>query len=496
LLKYIRYIILSASILFAVGIYFAYGMQQYGGIIKTYALIAFSLIYLSLLIGPFYDAFRNAPGRAILTRSRRAIGVSAFLFAMLHANFAFFGQLGGIKGLGYLPEGYVTPLLLGFIALCILTLMALTSFDFWVKRLGKGWKYIHRFIYLAGWLILYHAFTLGSDFAAPDGVVARLAILAVSFLLVLHALRLDTYLIRRKTASAQYGSLFVILTATIIAVAYSYLSVVGGPDGVSIHSQHTQLAKENQSAAALPGTTGDKTKRYNVQLNQRGNDIAFQVTDAANGNPVTLFSTIFGKPVHLIVVSADLAYFEHLHPDVKGNTFTATIPFPATGAYRLYLDFQPIGAIEQQFAFLVSSTGSGNLPPLKPVSYETTKVFGDYEVVLEKPAILSAKQLSVGGQQLTFTVRDAANKQPVTTLQPYLASFGHLVMIRQGGYEYIHVHPADPTTPAVGSTGGPSVSFLPLGIYGQIKPGVYRVFAQFNPDGQLFTADFWVEVKE
>ena len=39
------------------------------------------------------------------------------------------------------------------------------------------------------------------------------------------------------------------------------------------------------------------------------------------------------------------------------------------------------------------------------------------------------------------------------------------------------------------------VIFLPLGLYGPIKPGVYRVFAQFNPNNNLFTSNFTVTVE-
>lgn len=498
LLKYIRYIVLIGSIVTAIGLYMFYGLQQLNTLLKIYALTAISLLYITLLIGPFYDAFRIAPGRAVFTKARRAIGVSTFIFAALHGSSAFFGQLGGFAGLSFLPKNYIVPVSLGIISLLILTLMAATSFDYWTKKLGRHWKQLHRLIYLVGWLVLFHAFLLGSDFTSPNSVIARLAIVAVAFLLILQALRLDMYVIRRQHASAHYGSLFVILTATIVAVAYSLL-VPGGSTigGLSVHTQHLQVAKDNQqTTSTIPGITGDKTKRYTVQFDRQDETVHFTVTDAANGNPVSVFTTVYEKPAHLIIVNDNLTYFDHIHPTVSGNTFTATVHVPTDGKYRLYLDFQPAGAIEQQFAFTATFGTSAASSAPAAVSYDAVKTFGQYEVSLEKPAKLSASQLSIGNQQLTFTIRDATTKQPMTNLKPYLAAFGHLVMIRQGSYEYIHVHPADLTIPAATATGGPTVAFLPLGIYGPIKAGTYHVFAQFNPDGQLFTADFWVKVEE
>jgi hypothetical protein len=102
--------------------------------------------------------------------------------------------------------------------------------------------------------------------------------------------------------------------------------------------------------------------------------------------------------------------------------------------------------------------------------------------------------MTFGNQTISFTVKDATTHKPITTLKPYLASFGHLVMIDESTYTYLHVHPFTLVAPPPNANGGPTVDFLPIGIYGPIKPGIYRLFAQFNPDGNLFTADFTVKV--
>lgn len=499
LLKYIRYILLTIAVLFAVGVYAYHGLQYPGsqqmiaGMVKVYALTAITLLYISLLIGPFYDAFRHAPGRGVLTKARRSIGVSAFFFGLLHGSIAFFTQLGGFAGLSYLPASYIRPVLFGLTALIILAMMASTSFDYWVKRLGRRWKMIHRFVYLAGWLILFHAFALGSDFSSMDSLTARITVIAVSFLLILQALRIDKYVQTHGAAKPQYGSLFVILVATIISVAYSLLYFgEGSVSGLGIHSQH--LGANNQNSQQIT----DTTKRFNVDYQRDGETVQFRITEAANGNPVTRFATPYEKPAHLIVANDKLDYFAHIHPELNDNLFTAKLTFPKNDTYRLYLDFEPVGGTEQQVAFIESiGTSSPTVQQFDDpteADLATVKTVGEYELTLEKPAVLSANQLSVGGQQLTITVRRADTKEPVTNLQPYLASFGHLVMIAQNDYRYIHVHPL--TAATAGSTGGPSVTFMPMGAYGSVAPGVYRIFVQLNPNGNLITADFTVKVEE
>ena len=69
-------------------------------------------------------------------------------------------------------------------------------------------------------------------------------------------------------------------------------------------------------------------------------------------------------------------------------------------------------------------------------------------------------------------------------------------MIREEDYSYMHVHPNDFRILPDTFTGGPTVEFLPIGIYGAFKEGTYRVFAEFNPDGTLIRTDFTVKVEK
>jgi hypothetical protein len=101
--------------------------------------------------------------------------------------------------------------------------------------------------------------------------------------------------------------------------------------------------------------------------------------------------------------------------------------------------------------------------------------------------------MSLGKQVVTFEIKDSSG-EPITDLKPYLGSFGHLVMVNQETYDYLHVHPYEIRSLSPDENGGPKVSFLPIGLYGPIKSGVYRTYGQFNHNGQLFVADFTLEV--
>ncbi len=68
-------------------------------------------------------------------------------------------------------------------------------------------------------------------------------------------------------------------------------------------------------------------------------------------------------------------------------------------------------------------------------------------------------------------------------------------MINKDTFDYLHIHPANLTPLPPDASGGPQIEFLPLGLYGPIKPGIYRVFAQFNRNGNLIVADYTVKVE-
>lgn len=81
--------------------------------------------------------------------------------------------------------------------------------------------------------------------------------------------------------------------------------------------------------------------------------------------------------------------------------------------------------------------------------------------------------------ELTLSV--ARNGKPVTDLQPYLGSYGHLVALRSGDLAYLHVHPNK-------GGPGPEVSFTATAP----SNGTYRLFLDFKHDGTVRTAEFAV----
>lgn len=138
---------------------------------------ALVLLVLSLSITPLYTAFTIKE----LLPLRRRLGLYAFFYAMLH--FLIFIGL----DYGFDPELLKEAIfekryaLVGFAAFLILLPLAVTSTKGWMRRLGKRWKALHRWVYVAAVLVIVHyVWLVKSDIRTPllyGAVVAILLIL-------------------------------------------------------------------------------------------------------------------------------------------------------------------------------------------------------------------------------------------------------------------------------------------------------------------------------
>lgn len=93
-------------------------------------------------------------------RLRRMLGLFAFFYALLHFCIYLVGQSGAAAGIFRSLVADVTErpfIAVGFLALVILTPLALTSTGGMVRRLGaKRWQTLHRMSYVAAMLGVVH----------------------------------------------------------------------------------------------------------------------------------------------------------------------------------------------------------------------------------------------------------------------------------------------------------------------------------------------------
>jgi DMSO/TMAO reductase YedYZ heme-binding membrane subunit len=203
LIPYIRKIVFAITAII-IGLVFFSSSQHEGGLANQthqlaqgFAHLAYAYLLAALFASPLYIAFPKLPGKALYVKARKAIGVSVFFFAALHVYYAFFSILGGFPVLPYLPPSYLVATTLGAVSLLILSVMAVTSHKYFVKKLGRHWKPVHRFVYLVAIAIPIHALIIGPNFQQTKSLVAAALLVASVVLLALEEYRLYNYILKK-----------------------------------------------------------------------------------------------------------------------------------------------------------------------------------------------------------------------------------------------------------------------------------------------------------
>ena len=109
-------------------------------------------LLLTLAITPFRQIFRMTE----IARLRRMIGLFAFFYASIHF-LSWMAFILGFRWLAIAEELVERPYItVGFLAYAILFLLGVTSTNSMVRRLGKNWKRLHKFVYAASILAIVH----------------------------------------------------------------------------------------------------------------------------------------------------------------------------------------------------------------------------------------------------------------------------------------------------------------------------------------------------
>ena len=109
-------------------------------------------LLLTLAITPFRQIFKMVE----IARLRRMIGLFAFFYASTHF-LSWMAFILGFRWLAIAEELVERPYItVGFLAYIILFLLGVTSTNSMVRRLGKNWKRLHKFVYAASILAIVH----------------------------------------------------------------------------------------------------------------------------------------------------------------------------------------------------------------------------------------------------------------------------------------------------------------------------------------------------
>ena len=121
--------------------------------------MAARLMIVTMMASSLRAVLPGARWTSWLMRRRRDFGVAAFAYAVLHTAFYLIDQGTLAAVLGELGQAGIWT---GWLACLIMLPLALTSNDTAVRRLGRRWKTLHRWVYPAAILMVAHwAFIVG-----------------------------------------------------------------------------------------------------------------------------------------------------------------------------------------------------------------------------------------------------------------------------------------------------------------------------------------------
>lgn len=201
--------------------------------------------------------------------------------------------------------------------------------------------------------------------------------------------------------------------------------------------------------------------------------LTFRVIDPKTGKPAKL-QIIHEKLFHLFLVSEDLSFFAHEHPELRPDgSFVFAATFPKSGEYRVLCDVYPENATPQMIAKSLIVPGPTGREELRaevvgPQKAENMSV----TLRMEPPEPLAAKKT-----MLFFDL------DPADGLEQYLGAWGHMLAASSDLVDMIHAHPA---WEEVAKDVQFNVIFP--------RPGLHRVWVQFQRLGVVNTVAFTVPV--
>jgi hypothetical protein len=218
--------------------------------------------------------------------------------------------------------------------------------------------------------------------------------------------------------------------------------------------------------------------------------LTLSLSDGSSGLPVEDLIPHHEALVHLVVISADGAYYTHIHPPrtAPGQYAVALTP-DRPGRYTAYAEIQRQDSGTQVIARDFEVAGA-TVAAARPA-----QGLGPREVAGMQVDVTSSLTPLKAGKQATLTFSFSSAGKPVSDLQPWLGMAGHMIARSADEAIFAHVHAVGPMAAsgiaASGTVYGPNIRF----VYTFPQPGRYQVWGQFRHAQQIVTVPLEVTVE-
>jgi hypothetical protein len=242
--------------------------------------------------------------------------------------------------------------------------------------------------------------------------------------------------------------------------------------------------KINSMELKKPGQ--DSSSKYYLKFNTDLNELrsgenlnlSFSVKDKEDETRIVKLETVHEKKAHIIIVSDDLEYFNHIHPTQENEgKYSFQMKFPFGGKYKLFVEYQPAGSGKITDGFDVDAEGDAK----SKMQYNKEKLSFSEKDLFVKLLNTTEIKSDADSHLPVKIIKDGINIS-TNKLDNYLGEKAHAIMIGLADKKLLHVHPMVIN----------DMLYLHLNFSGS---GFYRLWVQFQLDGTLYTTDFILDVK-
>jgi hypothetical protein len=271
------------------------------------------------------------------------------------------------------------------------------------------------------------------------------------------------------------------------------VSVIFGIQQFSTAIQSAQASADPALAALGTGRPHANMALHTTpDLPQAGQPLTLtlDLSDGSTGLPIEDLIPHHEALLHLVVISADGAFYTHIHPPrtAPGRYAIAFTP-GRPGRYTAYAEIQRQDSGTQVIArdFELGGAAVAAAPPAAGL--------GSRDVAGMQVDVSSSLTQLRAGKQATFTFSFSRDGKPVTDLRPWLGMGGHMIARDTTGATFAHVHAVGPMAPSgileSGIVYGPDIRF----VYTFPQPGRYQIWGQFKHNQQIITVPLEVIVE-
>lgn len=185
--------------------------------------------------------------------------------------------------------------------------------------------------------------------------------------------------------------------------------------------------------------------------------------------------TVHTEKIHALIIDPTLIDYQHIHPKAgkKAGEYVFDFTPHTQNNYRIWLDITPVNGVQEYVIADLSGENKNNPAVIKKLNLEAQVDGYDFKLKFDQP-------LKVGSHAMGAVIITEKGK-PVTTLEPIMEAYAHIVAFNEDYKTILHIHPMDD---------GKNIQFHIM----PTEAGFIKLFVQVKINGQEIFAPFGVMV--